>query len=188
MVYTWLFRVGQKQLAQTMSPRYIRQTILYRALYRVLLCYSIQELFYCPTLRTLVHNIRTRVHICNCLTLALTTLSLYSLSSSTFSQEEHCRTLGIRGALVRQGKLDCLLALKPTGAFQMYHLLWTCSLLLSPYQPCATGPLVVCLCRGIVGVLKTLLRLERSSQTKIVYNSLGQQPVDEVVSNCVGGT
>ena len=27
-----------------------------RALYQVLLCYSIQELFYCQTLRTLVHN------------------------------------------------------------------------------------------------------------------------------------
>ena len=34
----WLFRVGQKQLAQTMRFWYIRQTILYRALYQVLLC------------------------------------------------------------------------------------------------------------------------------------------------------
>ena len=106
---------------------------MYLELHQVLLCYSIQESFYCPTLRALVHNIRTRYLPFDRLTLVLNLFPLLSIildrrSTQTFSQEEHCRTLGIRGALVRQGKLDRLLALKPTGAFQTYHLLWTCSL------------------------------------------------------------
>ena len=38
MFNTWLFRVYQKQLVWTMEFQYIRQMILYRVLYWVLLC------------------------------------------------------------------------------------------------------------------------------------------------------
>ena len=34
----------------------------------------------------------------------------------------------IRGILVRQKKPNCLIASKPTGTFQMYYLVWTCSI------------------------------------------------------------
>ena len=56
MYYIWLFRVGCTVASMDHWQQYIRQISLQRDLYRVLLCYSIQELFYCPTLRTLVHN------------------------------------------------------------------------------------------------------------------------------------
>ena len=55
--------------------------------------------------------------------------------------------------LARQGKLSRLIASKPTSAFQMYYLVWTCSLPLFTYQPCATGPLVTCLYKGIVKIV-----------------------------------
>ena len=57
-IYTWLFRVGQKQLTQTIKYQYIRQIILYRVLYRVLLCKP--YIFFCPALRMLQQPLVTQ--------------------------------------------------------------------------------------------------------------------------------
>ena len=56
MANTWLFRVGQKQLAWTMGIQYKRQTILCRVLYQVILCYPNIRLPLNPTLRALSYN------------------------------------------------------------------------------------------------------------------------------------
>ena len=51
-----VIRVGCTAVSMDYEQQYIRQTTLYQELYRVFLCYSIQELFHCLTLRALNHN------------------------------------------------------------------------------------------------------------------------------------
>ena len=89
-----------------------------------------------PTLRVLSYNIRTQFLSLNCLTLALhQTYSLPILnqrSAQTFSQEDHCWTLDIRGIPTNRGNTSHLFAPKLTGVFQTYHLLWMYYIHLSP--------------------------------------------------------
>ena len=71
--------------------------------------------------------------------------------------------------LVRQRKPSHLFVSKPTDILQIYYLVWTC---LIPFQLSALCYRPTCglsTQRNISLFLKQLTRVERSSQTKIVY-------------------
>ena len=145
---------------------------MYRVLYRVLLYKPYTRLLHCPTLRTLIHNIRTQS-----LFLGLLNTSSSILILLTFLTKGQYRplvkknrwTLSIRGVLVRQRKPSYLFVSKSTGTIQMYYLVWMC---LIPFQLSALcyGPTCgLFMQKNISLFLKQLTRVEWSSQTKIIY-------------------
>ena len=58
--------------------------------------------------------------------------------------------------------------LKPNSALEIYYLMWIC-LYLFHYQLCTIGLFVTSIHKRTTNILKTLSRVEQSSQTKIVY-------------------
>jgi len=91
----------------------------------------IQGYFSVQPLRILNHNIRTRFIFLE--TIQHKILSPLTLLLSLTKEQHHplvkknSQVLDLRGILVRQRKLSCLFASKPTVAHQMYYLMWTCS-------------------------------------------------------------
>jgi len=119
-----------------------------------------------PTLRVLSYNIRTRFLSLGPLNTSLPLLTLYP--SLTERQhyllvKKNCQALSIKSILTRRKNPSHLSVSKPTGILQTYHPFVDVLYTSFNYQPCATDPLVVCLCRGTAVVLKTSLRVERSS-------------------------
>ena len=152
MFYTWVFRIGCTVVSMDHWQQYKRQTSLQKSSLLSSLVLSNTRLPLNPTLRVLSYNIRTRFLSLNRLTLAL-----HQNLLSTHPQPKVCADLQLRRSLPdprykrytnQQGEYQLFVCTKAHWCISDILPFVDVFFTFFNYQPCATYPLVVCLCRG----------------------------------------